>query len=708
MDKRFRWAAGLLLAASFGISGCGEESGDSSPTTPGPEDTAARAEAFPFSYESARLRETGPAVCAKCHAEEVEQWERSHHARANRPVSPELDRAAFTPPREIEESGVTYRMEMEGDQFFLKVIDEVGSEQAHELVGVIGYTPLRQYLARFEGDKFQAISASYDVVKDRWVDVFAGEQRVPGEWGHWSGQGMNWNANCAYCHTTEYAKGFDFAADRYESRWVQQGIACAECHAGLEAHLQATRSGGPLSLPPLNRDQVEANCATCHSRRDQLTADAYQLGDAYHDHFSLSLPDQPGLYHPDGQILDEVFVHASFEMSRMHHAGVSCIDCHDPHHLGNILPIENNMLCMRCHESGEMAAPIIQPVAHSFHKEGSAGNQCAQCHMRKTSYMQVDPRADHGFHSPDPLLTKELGIPNSCNNCHSDQSVDWAIKHAEAWYGEKLAKSRQRQRARTIHAAYNYEPAALPQLIDLLADEDIPAWRATYVGLIRNYLPDERAADALRPLIDDESPMVRERVKSALIPLDQSGQLAMDALSDTSRAVRIAAARALESTNARIPHPQAAEEWDAYLEFNKDRPQSLLLLANRAAREQNQRALRNYIDRGIALDQANAAMYHQAAILLSMGGFPEEARSRLFTGWELAPQNAVFPYSLGLLAAESGELDSAIGYLEEAVALEPGFSRAWYNLSLAYLKNKQPEAAERAMRRAQGTAGNEQ
>jgi Flp pilus assembly protein TadD len=55
-----------------------------------------------------------------------------------------------------------------------------------------------------------------------------------------------------------------------------------------------------------------------------------------------------------------------------------------------------------------------------------------------------------------------------------------------------------------------------------------------------------------------------------------------------------------------------------------------------------------------------------------------------------------------LLAAETGDLDTAIGYLEEAVALEPNFSRAWYNLSLAYTRNDQPEAAERAMRRAQG------
>ena len=39
----------------------------------------------------------------------------------------------------------------------------------------------------------------------------------------------------------------------------------------------------------------------------------------------------PGLYHADGQQLDEVYTHASFLQSRMFAAGVTCADCHDPH-----------------------------------------------------------------------------------------------------------------------------------------------------------------------------------------------------------------------------------------------------------------------------------------------------------------------------------------------------------------------------------------
>jgi Flp pilus assembly protein TadD len=656
---------------------------------------------FPVSHNPARNAKIGPDACVACHEDAVADWKGSHHAKANRPVSVELDRAAFTPARRVQESGVTYEMAEANGNFELRVIHEDESIERYDLVGVIGYTPLRQYLAHLPGDKFQTISATYDVLEDRWVDVYAGEDRMPGEWGHWSGQGMNWNANCAYCHTTEYKKGFDFESNSYHSTWTQQGLACAECHTGLEEHVIAAQAGDyTRGLTKLDKIQTEHNCATCHSRRDQLTADAFMPGDDYHDHFSLSFPDQPNLYHHDGQILDEDFVYGSFQMSRMAHAGVTCMDCHNPHTLKTILPIENNMLCMRCHSGGVDNAPIIKPTEHSFHAEGSTGNSCVQCHMSKTTYMQVDPRADHAFLSPDPLLTKELGIPNACNKCHSDESVDWAVEWSEKWYGEKMASHRQRKRARTIAAAHNYRPEGLTGLLELLKDEGVPGWRATYAGLLANYLPNAAVVDAVRPLLDDASPMVRSRATSTLSNSDAASST-IEKLGDRSRSVRLAAARGLAAANQPIPDETAQKDWDAYIQFNIDRPQSLLILANTASKEGRTADVQKYIERAIQFDQLNPEMYHQSAILLSGAGLNEAAERTLYTGWDLAPKNPTFPYSLGLLAAESQDLEKAVGFLEETVALEPRFSRAWYNLSLAYGKLNRPEDAARAMQRAQ-------
>jgi predicted CXXCH cytochrome family protein len=646
---------------------------------------------------------TGPDTCIDCHEKAVNDWKKSDHAKANRPVSVLKDAAAFTGTREIKESGVTYRMVQEDRDFKLRVISEDGSQEDYDLVGVIGNTPLRQYLAHLPGNRFQTISATYDVLNDEWVDVFAGENRMPGEWGHWAGQGMNWNSNCAYCHTTEYHKGYDFEQDIYESTWIQQGIACAECHNGLEEHLEAAkREDYTTGLERLDEVQTRDNCYTCHSRRDQLTSDAFQPGDRYDDHFSLTLPDQPGLYYPDGQILDEVFVQASFEMSRMRHAGITCMDCHNPHSLERIMPVETNTLCMSCHEAGVDEAPIIEPLKHSFHAEGSTGNQCVECHMRQSVYMQVDWRADHGFHSPDPLMTKELGIPNACSQCHEDETVDWAVEHAEAWYGEKLAARPDRARARAVSKAYAYDPAGLPELLELTKTEDIPAWQAIYTGLIANYLPNAEAEAYLRSQLNNESSLVRVRATNALMRLEDGTEALIDQLKDERRSVRIAASRGLAAHHEEIVSPIAAQEWNEYLDFNADRPQSLLMRANKAAKEGRPDDVLMYVKRVVKYDSINPDVYHQVAILLSSAGLNKEARTQLFNGWEYAPKDPRFPYSLGLLAAENNDLESAASYLEEAVALAPDYYRAWYNLSLAYTKLGRTADAERAMLKAQG------
>lgn len=379
------------------------------------------------------------------------------------------------------------------------------------------------------------------------------------------------------------------------------------------------------------------------------------------------------------------------------------MDCHNPHTLKPIPPVQNNMLCMRCHDGGVMDAPIIEPVEHSFHPAGSTGNQCIECHMSETVYMQVDWRADHGFHSPDPLMTKELGIPNACNKCHQDETVDWAVEHAEAWYGERLEQGRQRARARAISQAYANAPAAIPALLELSREEVIPAWQATYTGLLANYLPQAKAETHLRAMLNHPSELVRERATVGIARIEDAKSAIMDQLQDESRSVRIAASCGMEMRNQEVVDPVAAREWAEYLDFNSDRPQSLFIKANRANRNENpKRDVLQHVQRAIELDRVNPEMYHQGAILLSGAGLNKEARKQLFTGWELAPKDPRFPYSLGLLAAEAKDLPTAVGYLEETVAMQPDFYRAWYNLSLAYSQLDRPADAQSAMQKAQG------
>ena len=51
--------------------------------------------------------------------------------------------------------------------------------------------------------------------------------------------------------------------------------------------------------------------------------------------------------------------------------------------------------------------------------------------MPVTTYMQRHPRHDHGFTIPDPLLTKQFGVPNACNKCHTDKDTEWSLEALE-------------------------------------------------------------------------------------------------------------------------------------------------------------------------------------------------------------------------------------------------------------------------------------
>ena len=68
-----------------------------------------------------------------------------------------------------------------------------------------------------------------------------------------------------------------------------------------------------------------------------------------------------GLYYPDGQILDEVYVYGSFMQSKMYARDVRCSDCHDVHSIRRIK--DGNDLCLQCHR-----AAIYDQKGHHFHK----------------------------------------------------------------------------------------------------------------------------------------------------------------------------------------------------------------------------------------------------------------------------------------------------------------------------------------------------
>lgn len=637
--------------------------------------------------------------CRTCHAAEFEDWSRSHHAHANRLVDLDLDRPAFDPARIVEIGSYSSEMKLDGGKPVILTMGPDGTRGRFLPEMVLAYLPLRQYLIPFPGGRWQSTELAYDPAADEWFNVYGEQDRRPDEWGFWTNRGMNWNSNCAACHMTGYEKNYHVATDTYDSKWDAQGISCAQCHPGLDGHAEAFASPPYPEMRTLDSEQVMDNCASCHSRRSELFG-GFGPGDEYDDFYRLSLPSQPGLYYPDGQIRDEVFVYGSFIMSKMGgRAGVTCLDCHNPHSGELILPAENNALCMSCHSATpRMDAPVIEPVAHSFHPAESTGNSCVECHMTHTVYMERDPRRDHGFTIPDPQLTKELGIPNACNKCHDDQTVDWAIEWVEKWYGDKMDRP-ERDRARLIARAHAGEPGLGAELATAANAQDLPAWRATFIDLAANYAGDPAVIDLARDGLTHESALVRTASVRLLSQFPEAASLIAPLRDDPARVVRVEANWAARADLA--AGSEAYDELVAFLEHNADQPGGAARFGQFDFARGRFDQAEDWLRTAISWDQFSVPLYQDLAMMQNARGNTEAATGTLEEGLSVNPDSPQMLFMLALIEAEQGELSEAKRHLEAATRADPTYFRAWYNLALLHAQEENLTEAMKAIRMAE-------
>ncbi|MBA4148402.1 MAG: ammonia-forming cytochrome c nitrite reductase subunit c552 [Verrucomicrobia bacterium] len=649
----------------------------------------------------------GSSSCLECHADQFKDWKTSHHALAERNVSAELDDAAFDPEREVVHGKQTSRVQKRDGQFQLVTETKPGQTNSVSLARVIGVNPLRQYLVPAAGGRFQTTELAYDPHLEEWFNMFGDEDRRPGEWGHWTGRGMTWNSMCASCHNTGLEKNYDAISDSYKTTMVEMGVSCESCHGGMKPHVQwqqlnrgKSKKEKDPTLKQLTRDQTLDTCGSCHARRGDLTG-KFLPGDSFHDHFSLTIPDETDIFYPDGQVRDEDFEFTAFLGSKMHAAGVRCVDCHSPHTGKTKLP--GDALCMQCHNGNILNSPKVDPLTHTFHKPNTPGSSCVDCHMPLTTYMERHPRRDHGFTIPDPLLTLEHGIPNACNRCHSEQSADWALQQVEQWYGEKMDR-RTRHRADLLAQARAGETNAVAPLLEMLRDETIPLWRASIVTLLRSSLADQKVMQELLGRTSDPDPLVRSTAARAIAPLVEQrfapAETALKALlEDESRLVRIDAAWALRRNIDTNTPP--GQDLMGYLALNSDQPVGALQLGHFFLSRDDLGNAVSCFQRAVKWDPNSAPLRHDYAIALNLSGNNREAIAQLEEACRSAPGEAEYQYKLALALNEAGNVRAATAALEQTVKLDPLYGRAWYNLGLAYATNQRLDDAVKALERAE-------
>jgi predicted CXXCH cytochrome family protein len=661
-----RWGV-MIALATLAVTSCVDSAGDGGQ---GPAEA---------SY-------VGRESCASCHEAEARLWSGSDHDRAMQEATDEtvlgdFDDATFT------YRGVTSTFFRRSGGFFVRTDGPSGELTEYPIAYTFGVRPLQQYLVPFPGGRYQALSIAWDarpaeVGGQRWFHLYPDAAIDAGSPLHWTRPAQNWNTVCAECHSTGLDKGFDVESLSYETSWSEIDVSCEACHGPGSRHValaEKDAAAAALRMPPDSAGQIEA-CAPCHSRRTTL-AEGYVPGDTLEDFYQVSLL-REGLYHPDGQIDDEVYVYGSFVQSRMYASGVNCSDCHDPHTLKT--RAEGNALCTRCHDAGRYDAP-----SHSFHEPSSEGSACVECHMPSKSYMVVDPRRDHSLRVPRPDLSVEIGVPNACNRCHADRSAEWAAEAVTRWYGPREGPPHY---GVAIAGGRAGDPVAVVGLTALARDTARPEIaRATALTLLGSYARTSTVG-ALAASLRDPEPILRYGALEGLTGRSAATvlKLAYPLLDDPVRAVRIEAARRLAAVPRELTTPaQAAaitrgtEEYEQAQRVNRDHPSAWVNLGDLDAMRGRAAEAEAAFRTALAIDSTDLVAHLNLADLQRAIGRDDLTEEMLFGALAVDPGTPEILHAIGLLRVRQGDLAGALDWLERAAAGRPENARFAYVYGVA-------------------------
>jgi len=414
------------------------------------------------------------------------------------------------------------------------------------------------------------------------------------------------------------------------------------------------------------------NCFACHALRAPLT-DGIKVNTPFLDQFMPQLPSAPS-YHADGQIKEEVYVYGSFLQSKMYNKGVNCLDCHDKHTMK--LKIEGNGLCLQCH-GGE----VYNVKSHHQHQESSTGAQCANCHMPTNRYMGVDDRRDHSFKIPRPDLSAEFNTPNACTQCHEDKTNQWASDKLEKWHGKPKAVSKSKQ---FLMALNNGQAINLEDHLSIIADSKLDVISRASALQMLSFTTQMITIEILKPYLTHQEDLLRLSAASTALLLSPAIRVLhlSPLLADKFKAIRVAAARSLATSEIAVEHQQVFNDaFNELLSSNKLTSWRGEGRANQGllALESNQvsKAERAFLG-AITVEPYFDTGYINLADLYRTQQRSAEVASVLAKGMKNLPMSGTLKYAYGLHLVRTQRHLKALDFFEKATLLEPNSAQYLY------------------------------
>jgi predicted CXXCH cytochrome family protein len=388
-------------------------------------------------------------------------------------AEPESVQGDFERNNTFDYLGVHARMEKREDKFWMRLTLPDGSRQDYPVQRTIGSRRIEQYVAR-QDNQYLRLPLAYDLVNRRWMSL-NGSFFYP-DGGDFFQHRSPWDMNCVFCHNVKAQPNMT-GTRQFNTEVAELGIACGACHGAAARHAESAAS--PLTrtlwrwsksadteiVQPLKltAERSLMVCGHCHGQRVPEPAsriqeimrkgDPYNSGDDLAEYYQpvtrdtvINGPKGPysfaSRFWNDGSPRLTAYEYQGILRSKCFTAGepdhrINCLTCHTMHSGDpkGMITAENrtNQPCLDCHQTYKTEAALTK---HTGHKAESSGSQCYTCHMPRVVYGVMTFHPTHDITVPRPQLSVSQAVPNACNLCHLEKSVNWAVRESKKLWPE--------------------------------------------------------------------------------------------------------------------------------------------------------------------------------------------------------------------------------------------------------------------------------
>lgn len=417
--------------------------------------------------------------CRRCHQDRHASWARTYHSRMTQEARDGTVQGDFTRDNTLDYMGVKAKMEVRDGRRVMSLALPDGETRTYTIDRTIGSRRIEQYLTR-EAGQYTRLPLAYDLVNRRWVSL-NGSFFYP-DGSDYFRHLTQWNSNCVFCHNVKAQPHMDFATGTFRTEVTELGIACGACHGKAAKHAELATSpfnryawhlgaggrGEVVSPSKLPDERALMVCGRCHGQRvprpmDRIRSlmtegDPFDAGEDLSQYYT-PVTHATVLKSPRGDVAfaSRFWANGSPRLSAYEYQGirrsacfvegkpgerVTCLNCHTPH-AGDpkgLITEENrsDAPCVKCHE--KLGASVARE-AHGRHGSAAGSPRCYDCHMPKVVYGVMTFHPTHDIGVPAPQLTATQGVPNACNQCHLDKSVNWAIRETRRLWPERYKAS---------------------------------------------------------------------------------------------------------------------------------------------------------------------------------------------------------------------------------------------------------------------------